>query len=215
MSSGNHSAAPTPDTAVGRVRPVPGPHYYRFLRTSHILSSALRELLEEHFLHDATHHRISRLQFCLLKLIALNADLQVGELAHCLGVSPAVASKNIDKLERLELVSRSSCSEDRRAILLTATADGHELVQAYERLKAERLGPVIAALDADELDQLCTSLERVCRALLRREDIIQSACLRCAGYYHADCSVGQDHGGCTLLDRRAVRAGLDEEGSRA
>jgi DNA-binding MarR family transcriptional regulator len=154
---------------------------------------------------------MSRLQFCLLKLVALNADLQVGELARCLAVSPAVASKNIDKLERLGLVSRSGSPDDRRAILLSVSDEGRRLVQEYERLKADHIAPAVSSLGEENLDHLCSLLEQVCGRLMGEDEgLLERTCLRCAGYYRADCSLGYLQHGCLLHERRATQAGLDE-----
>ena len=71
--------------------------FYRFLRYGHVLSSLLREFLEEDFLRKVCPHRLTRSQFCFLKLIATNSAIQVGELARSLGVSAAASSKNVDK----------------------------------------------------------------------------------------------------------------------
>ncbi|MCW8984112.1 MAG: MarR family transcriptional regulator, partial [Thermoanaerobaculales bacterium] len=86
----------------------PSDEFYRFLRSGHVLRSLLREFLEEGFLRQVCRHRLTRSQFCFLKLITANSELHVGELARCLGVSPAASSKNLDKLERLGLVYREA-----------------------------------------------------------------------------------------------------------
>jgi DNA-binding MarR family transcriptional regulator len=181
------------DSGVGGRR-----RFYRFLRYSHILSSILREILEEKYLRELKPHALTRAQFCFLKLIALSADLQVGELARCVGVSAAASSKTIDKLERLGLVSREPSPDDRRAILLSASIEGHELVREYERQKACRFAPVIHGLGAERGDQLNDLLEEVCLGLLEIGSPHAGPCLRCAGYYHRECSVSQGEGKCAL-----------------
>lgn len=179
----------------------PGDEYYRFLRSGHVLRSLLREFLEEDFLKRVCQHHLTRSQFCFLKLITANADLQVGELARCLGVSPAASSKNLDKLEHLGLVYRETSGEDRRAILLKASPEGEELVRAYERLKAAQLEPVIESLGTEKTERLCELLEEVCGAILERSDIPRENCLRCAGYYRPNCSFEKQRGQCALRPR--------------
>lgn len=185
--------------------------FLRFLRLSHVLGSALREILEERFLREVSPHPLTRAQFCSLKLIALNAELQVGELARCLGVSAAATSKAIDKLERLGLVRRAAVPGDRRAIAVSASGKGYRLVRGYEELKTSRVAPVIQSLTAREQDDLCDLLERVCVGLLRFDSSHRGPCLRCAGYHQADCSVGPLCGGCALERRRADHAATDRE----
>ena len=154
-----------PEGRFGEVDP-PSDGFYRFLRSGHVLRSILREFLEEGFLHRVCRHRLTRSQFCFLKLITAKTDLQVGELARCLGVSPAASSKNLDKLERLGLVYRESSDQDRRVILLRATVEGEELVRDYERLKAAHLAPVIDSLGREKTELLCDLLEEVCGEML-------------------------------------------------
>jgi DNA-binding MarR family transcriptional regulator len=180
----------------------PGDQFHRFLRYGHVLRSLLREFLEEDFLRQVCPHRLTRSQFCFLKLIAANSDLKVGELARSIGVSAAAASKNLDKLERLGLVTRETSSEDRRAILLSASAAGCGLVRAYERHKADHLTPVIEALGPEKTRQLCDLLEEVCSGMLERVANPRETCLRCAGYYRPDCVFEEFQGECALKPRR-------------
>ncbi len=78
----------------------PGDQFYRFLRSGHVLRSLLREFLEEDFLRQVCSHRLTRSQFCFLKLIAANADLQVGELARSIGVSAAVWESSCSRFRK-------------------------------------------------------------------------------------------------------------------
>ena len=176
--------------------------FYRFLRYGHVLRSLLREFLEEDFLRQVCQHRLTRSQFCFLKLIAANSDLQVGELARSIGVSAAAASKNLDKLEKLGLVTRETSNEDRRAILLSTSRDGRRLVRDYERHKAARLMPVIETLGEKKTAQLCDLLEEVCTGMLARVESPRETCLRCAGYYRTDCVFEEFQGECALKPRR-------------
>lgn len=188
---------------------VPSDHFYRFLRSGHVLRSLLREFLEEDFLHKIRPHRLTRAQFCFLKLISAKSDLQVGELARALGVSPAASSKNLDTLEDLGLVYRESSHEDRRVILLRASRAGSELVRQYEVLKAAHLAPVIEGLGPEKTEQLCDLLEEVCGAVLQRAENPRETCLRCAGYYRPDCSFEQFHGECAMRPRGGEDEGIE------
>ena len=184
----------------------PGDQFYRFLRYGHVLRSLLREFLEEDFLRQVCRHRLTRSQFCFLKLIAANSELQVGELARSIGVSAAAASKNLDKLERLGLAVRETSSEDRRAILLSASAEGRRLVRDYERHKAARLAPVIESLGQEKTGQLCNLLEEVCSGMLAQVENPRETCLRCAGYYRPECVFEKFQGECALKPRRRGEA---------
>lgn len=189
----------------------PSDEFYRFLRSGHVLRSILREFLEEGFLHRVCRHRLTRSQFCFLKLITANVDLQVGELARCLGVSPAASSKNLDRLEHLGLVYRESSDQDRRVILLKPTAEGEELVRDYERLKAAHLAPVIDSLGQEKTALLCDLLEEVCGEMLARAEIPRETCMRCAGYYRPGCTFEKFQGECALRPRQRVIGTASDE----
>jgi DNA-binding MarR family transcriptional regulator len=174
---------------------------HRFLRCGHILGSLLKEMLEEAYLGERCSHSLTRTQFCLLKLITVNADVHPSEVARYLGVSPAAITKNVDKLERLGLVHRDPCAEDRRATLLSASEEGHRVVSEYEYLKTSRMSPVVERLELRELDDLCDLLEALCVDLLRHGQPQHGRCMRCAGYYSDDCLVGFEMGECALRPR--------------
>ena len=202
---------PAPDGRSAQTAPVadppsPGAGFYRFLRYGHILSSLLREFLESSVLDQLSPLSLSRSQFCFLKLIAVNSELQVCELARCLGVSPAASSKNLDRLEELGLVVREPSTEDRRATLLSVSQEGRQLVDEFERLKASQLAPVIEELGEDRTEAFCDLLRDVCLGVLERTTVADAPCLRCAGYYRPNCVVEELQGECALKPRRGAEA---------
>jgi DNA-binding MarR family transcriptional regulator len=201
------SSAGPPGTSTSGEAVATSERLFRFIRLGHILSSILREILEERFLREVSPHPLTRAQFCFLKLIALNAGLQVGEVARCLGVSPAASTKNVDRLEQYGLVHRGTSPGDRRATLLSPSRDGRRLVRDYEALKTAHFSPVIEGLGEEEADRLCDLLERVCLELVPKETAPAAPCLRCAGYYQADCSVGRMTERCALERSRREQSG--------
>ena len=176
---------------------------HRFLRYSHVFSSAVREIMETRYLGEVSPHSLTLPQFHLLKLIALNGHHQVGEVAEFLGVSSPAASKNIDKLERLGLVTREHSKGDRRAILLSASPKGRRLVRKYENLKAQRLAPVLAHFRPEQIDEMAHMLERFSVLLYDREKSEDGFCLRCAAYCEQGCPVGHVLGNCPYERIRA------------
>jgi len=177
---------------------------HRFLRCGHILGSLFREVLEESYLSERCSHRLTRTQFCLLKLITLNADLQLSEVARYLGVSPAAITKNADKLEKMGLLTRDPCAGDRRATVLSSSPEGLRVVEEYEELKETRMAPVVESLEEQELEELCDLLEALCVDLVRHGDPENEGCMRCAGYYSTECQVGMAQGDCALRSRREM-----------
>jgi DNA-binding MarR family transcriptional regulator len=192
----------------------PAPNRYQLVRCSHLFASSVREALEEQPLRRATPLPLTLSQFHLLKLIARNGRHQVGQVADFLGVSAPAATRNVDKLERLGLLARVPSQGDRRATLLAVSPKARRLVRDYERAKRERLAPVLASFQPEEIHQLSALLERFAVALYSRERNADGACLRCAAYLDAQCPIARARGHCPYREPEAAR-GARAEGDRA
>jgi len=170
--------------------------FVKLLRHSHIFSSAVRDILETQMLQEVSPFPLSLSQFHILKLMSINGDHQVGEVADFLGVSAPAATKNIDKLERLGLVVRKPNKDDRRATLLSVSPLGRKLVMSYEELKAARLYPALEEFDEEEIEAFAELLMRFSLALFKLENPGSAFCLRCSAYLQDGCPVGEARGGC-------------------
>lgn len=177
------------------------------LRYAHIFSAVVQEILELKLLREVSPDPLSLSQFHLLKLISLNGQHQVGQVADFLGVSAPAASKNIDKLERLGLVSREHSKGDRRAILLASSRKGRRLVDKYEDLKQQRLIPVLDSFSSTDLRQLTRLLERFSVALIDAEQAGDGLCFRCSAYFDDNCPVSHFHDNCPYQKVREQRTG--------
>ena len=181
-------------------------------RYSHIFASVVRELLEVKLLGEVTSHPLSLSQFHLLKLISLNGQHQVGEVADFLGVSSPAATKNVDKLEKLGLISRSPSPGDRRAILLESSKSGRKLVKDYESLKEKRLAAVLSGFSTEDLHQLTHLLERFSLAMIKSEDSQKGLCFRCSAYFDEHCPIMHLREDCPYQKVRQSRDSLVEQG---
>jgi DNA-binding MarR family transcriptional regulator len=170
------------------------------IRYSHIVSSAVREILESDPLDQAGGAGMTPRQFHLLEFIAL-AGHHIDDVAKFLRVSPPAATKAVDKLERRGLVVRGGCAGDRRLTLLACSDEGHQLVARYRTLQQETLASAMAGFDHDELSGLAAMLERYSLALISAESNADGLCLRCSGYYDRDCPLQYTQRGCAYLGR--------------
>jgi DNA-binding MarR family transcriptional regulator len=89
-------------------------------------------------------------QFRTLFILRRRPDASLGQVAECLGLSPATCSQMIDGLVARSLVSRSSCADDRRRIALRLTAEGESLLAAHRAEKERRMTERLAVLTAAE-----------------------------------------------------------------
>lgn len=182
----------------------PGETDQRLVRSVHILSSLLAEILEHRYLEDTCAYPINRAQLCLLRLITRVPELQVSEVAGHLGFSAAAASKNIDKLEQYGLLLRDQDPDDRRAKRLRPTLAGRRLVGEHEQLETEHLAPVLLRIRPGRVDLLCQLLTEVCIGLAAQLPARYGTCLRCAGHIAGGCPLGRLQGGCSLLEAQSL-----------
>jgi len=179
-----------------------GKEYLQFLHHTHIYASMVRDVLEGKYLREATELDITVPQFHLLRLIDHEGSHQVSEIASFLGVSQAAASKNVDKLVRLRLISRETQQKDRRAVSLNLTGRGKILLKNYETLKEERLKTLLEEnFTADELDCLVHGLEKVSRLILEKE-VDDDICMKCSAYYVKNCLFKSKRNDCLYQKKR-------------
>lgn len=183
------------------------------MRQSHIFASVVREILEVELLRSATELPLTVTQFHLLRLMSLGGQYHLSDLAAFLGVSAPAATKNVDKLERLGLASRTRSEGDRRATWLTLSPEGRRLVGEFEARKAARLAPVLRSFPAPHLGALIQLLERISVSLVSTESEGWSGCartcLRCAAYIDEQCPIGEVLGGCPYQVARQRRETAD------
>jgi len=173
-----------------------------FMHHAHVFSSVVREVLEEKCLRQATDLTISLPQFHLVRLISVNGNHHVREIASFLGLSQAAASKNVDKLVRLGLVERQVHPDDRRAASLTLTVRGKNLVQKYEALKQDKLDRGLDSVTPDELTSLTRGLERIVHLILLKEQDPWDICMKCNAYYLDHCPLRTLSDGCIYARQR-------------
>jgi DNA-binding MarR family transcriptional regulator len=168
----------------------------RFLRCSHIFDAAVQAIGDPRGLPGFADSQLTLPQLHLLKALAQDGQHRVSDVAAFLGVTSPAATKCVDKLERLGLVKRAPCAGDRRATLLEASAAARRLVRDYDRVKRERLSPILSVFAPQEIDQLIDLLERFAVELCSREDPASGTCLWCGAYFEDDCPIARTRGGC-------------------
>lgn len=179
-----------------------------FLGAAYVFASAIRAVLDEELLRDTAHGQLTISQLKLLKLIALNDWLTVGDAAGFLGVSKAAASKAVDKLVRKMYLQRNPGKQDRREICLSLTDASRRLLARYESRREEKLNEIFSRSVPAELRQVSALLDcltaRVEIENLRAEP--GKLCMQCGTYFRAKCmlrtQLGRD---CFHLRKKAKK----------
>lgn len=165
------------------------------IRYSHILSSAVRDILESEPLEATGDAGMTPRQIHLLEFIAVDGH-HIDDVAKFLRVTPPAATRAVDKLEQRGLVVRGACAGDRRITVVMCSEAGTQLVHRYRALQQQTLAAAMSDLSDDELARLTGMLERYSRALVGAEARCDGPCLRCSGYFDRDCPLRFTQRGC-------------------
>jgi DNA-binding MarR family transcriptional regulator len=107
-------------------------------------------------------------QFQLLEGLRSAGELTVSELAVGAGVAVPTATRMLDGLVRDGIVTRRQAEHDRRAVVISLTADGAAAVKvAAERVEAAR-ARVRDSLTPEEQEQAAALLRRLAAAVEER-----------------------------------------------
>jgi len=158
-----------------------------FLGSTRVFASALTDVLEAKLLRQVAGSRVTVPQLKLLKLVTLTDKHIIGDVASFLGVSPAGASKAVDKLVRRALLRRTEGTADRRATELSLTPSGLRLLGAYETAKKERLAQVFGRTAPEELNRAAGLLDRLTAAIVDHAAKPEEICLQCGIYFREKC----------------------------
>jgi DNA-binding MarR family transcriptional regulator len=97
--------------------------------------------------------------------IGTDGPLRLNDLAHRMGTSAPTASRAVDALESLGLVSRTPDPIDRRALQIELTPAGRALRDDRKQRATVAFAPALGALAADERRALHDYLARMADAM--------------------------------------------------
>jgi MarR family transcriptional regulator, organic hydroperoxide resistance regulator len=107
-------------------------------------------------------------QYGLLQGLVDRGSARARELADAAGIAPSTATRIIDALERRGIVRRRRADDDRRAVAITLTPLGHEVLHAQDewlrgrqRAFFEALPPEEKALAPDLLVRLAALIDEL------------------------------------------------------
>jgi DNA-binding MarR family transcriptional regulator len=90
-------------------------------------------------------------QFRLLHMISQEKQARVVHLADKLEVKSSAVTVMLDRLELLELIARVPDENDRRAVIVTITGKGQEVLEEAERQSMQLLEEHLSILKPEEL----------------------------------------------------------------
>ncbi|NIM48179.1 MAG: MarR family transcriptional regulator [Gemmatimonadales bacterium] len=162
-----------------------------FLGSAQILTSAVNDLMEQQ-LREVTGSKLTFSQLKLLKMVAITEAYTVSNVAAFLGVSNAAASRAVDRLVRRGLLRRTESADDRRAVELSLTPEGHELLSSYDAAASQMLEGIFGRFAPDELRRVGEFLDGISVRIVEEEQgLEEEVCFRCGIHFRDRCLLRQ------------------------
>jgi DNA-binding MarR family transcriptional regulator len=154
---------------------------------SHVFCTTVGELLERS-LGEATSQQLALSQVKLMLLIGQPKQrLKVTDVADFLGVTNAAASRAIDRLVQRGLLDRTVSQQDRRAVDLSVTAEGEELLDRFKEIRDRELIRVLGDFPEEKLRGVTELLDELSVRLAELEEDPEERCLRCGIHFRSGC----------------------------
>ncbi len=103
-------------------------------------------------------------QYRALVVLASGGPQRAVDLAGVLGVNPSSATRLVDRLVRSGLVRRTRERADRRALRVALSPAGRSLVAEVTRRRRAEFAQLLAALPADQHEQVVAALRAIADA---------------------------------------------------
>lgn len=162
-----------------------------------ITAQVITEICQRNTRKQIPDYTLTRNQCYILKILYTSGEFLISELARILEISPAAASKIIDRLESMGLVTRQPHEGDRRSFEVKLLEDGHKLVEEINQVTAKKMVPLMSQFTDEEKVQLLDFLQRIVKYTLAGENNTDLICLQCGGKCGSNCAVEVGDGVCS------------------
>lgn len=121
--------------------------------------------VQAHSKHVEKHCGLSSAKLWMLHELNSAPGIKVSKLAMALAIHPSTCSNMLDKLEEDGFVSRERSKTDQRAVHITLTEKGRDLLKDAPQPTQGELSGALEKLSVDDLILLETGLENLVQAL--------------------------------------------------
>ena len=110
------------------------------------------------FFNYLKHTELSLLQAYALTYLFFRGPIKISELCEHMMVSPGAASQLVDRLEKLNLVERTSDPKDRRVRKIIVLEKGEKFVQENFAFSQSWLSEIPANITPEQEEQIASTL---------------------------------------------------------
>lgn len=100
-----------------------------------------------------------------LDLIVSHAPVRMSEVAALLRVDPSTATRTVARLQKLDLVERTTDSGDARVVLVVPSGGGRRLHARVRGRSNDLLSELLDTFDAEDRERLASLMERLVGAV--------------------------------------------------
>jgi DNA-binding MarR family transcriptional regulator len=136
------------------------------------LTILLRRVQRIHLSTSSGEMDIERSAYGILCRLADEGAQRLGVLASGFGLDPSTITRQVQAMERAQLVERRPDEQDRRASILDLTEEGRTVLEHTRAHRRQRMDAVFEDwpdTDRDELARLLTRLNESIAALVDRD----------------------------------------------
>jgi DNA-binding MarR family transcriptional regulator len=123
---------------------------YRMARCRH---AVFQDILSE---YGVTLH-----QFHLLMHIKMSGEVKISDLSDLMLVSMPTASRMINTVSEMGLVTKKKISGDKRLTYLELTAEGDKMVDELRKRQLETIARILEKIPQDDLEVFLRATERM------------------------------------------------------
>jgi len=110
------------------------------------------------FFNSLKHSELSLLQAYALTYLYFKGPIKISELCEHMNVSPGAASQMVDRLEKLEMVSRVADPEDRRGRKVAVLDKGEKFMQEKFVFSQSWIGEIPTNFSSEQEAQITAFL---------------------------------------------------------
>ncbi|NHC21427.1 MarR family transcriptional regulator [Bacillus sp. MM2020_4] len=110
---------------------------------------------------EMTKNNLSITEFSVLEVLYFKGKQTIQQIGHRILISSGSMTYVIDRLEQKGLLTRSACPDDRRAIHVTLTDDGNDLMEHIMPIHQEWVDHMFSSLTSMESELFVELLKKV------------------------------------------------------
>ena len=170
-----------------------------------ILNLLFYDIIDHNNTGNVSSVLLTKNQYIILKILKITGPILVSKIAEHMQFSRAAASKNVETLVKLKLISRKIISRDRRMTRISILKNGDKIVEDFEANIDKKQRNALISLSKKEQHKLSELLGKYMNHCLSQKEDIELVCSRCNGKIIDDCALVEHNVKCRFKLHPLIR----------